>query len=85
MTSSCPDVYIYMCGKTKITLTVVVVVVVVLALTRIIKSMVTGQTPVNSGAEEYPREKTRTTQGGTCEEHTHGLSRSSLSVDPHTC
>ena len=81
MTSSCPDVYIYMCGKTKITLTVVVV----LALTRIIKSMVTGQAPVNSGAEEYPREKTRTTQGGTCDEHTHGLSRSSLSVNPHTC
>ena len=35
---------------------VVVVVVVVLTLTRIIKSVVTGQAPV-SGAEEYPREK----------------------------
>ena len=39
---------------------VVVVVVVVLTLTRIIKSVVTGQAPVTlelSGAEEYPREK----------------------------
>ena len=34
-----------------------VVVVVVLTLTRIIKSVVTGQAPVHSGAEEYPREK----------------------------
>ena len=37
---------------------VVVVVVVFLTLTRIIKSVVTGQAPVtHSGAEEYPREK----------------------------
>ena len=35
----------------------VVVVVVVLTLTRIIKSVVTGQAPVTLGAEEYPREK----------------------------
>ena len=35
------------------------VVVVVLTLTRIIKSVVTGQAPV-TGAEEYPREKTQT-------------------------
>ena len=42
------------------------IVVVVLILTRIIKSVVTGQAPVTlSGAEEYPRETTQTTQGGT--------------------
>ena len=42
----------------------VVVVVAVLTLTRIIKSVVTGQAPATK-AEEYPREKQKTTQGGT--------------------
>ena len=37
------------------TVVVIVVVVVVLALTRIIKSVITGQAPVTlSGGEEYP-------------------------------
>ena len=37
----------------------VVVVVVVLTLTRVIKSVVTGQAPVTlDGAEEYPKENT---------------------------
>ena len=37
-------------------------VVVVFTLTRIIKSVVTGQVSSHSGAEEYPREKTQTNQ-----------------------
>ena len=42
----------------------VVVVVVVLTLTRIIKSVVTGQAPVTLKLRNTPG-KTRTTQGGT--------------------
>ena len=45
-------------------LVVVVVVVVVLTLTRIIKSVVTGQAPVTA-AEEYPREEHKQTKGGS--------------------
>ena len=43
---------------------VVVVVVVVLTLTRIIKSVVTGQAPVTLELRNTPG-KTHTTQGGT--------------------
>ena len=47
---TCPVYYVILL------VVVVVVVVVVLTLTRIIKSVFTGQAPV-SGAEECPREK----------------------------
>ena len=48
---------------------VVVVVVVVLTLTRIIKSVVTGQAPVTLELRNTPGEKIQTTQGGTRKYH----------------
>ena len=45
--------------------TVVVFVVVVLTLTRIIKSVVTGQAPVILELRNTPQGKAQTTQGGT--------------------
>ena len=44
---------------------VVVVVVVVLTLTRIIKSVVTGQAPVTLELRNIPQGKTQTNHGGT--------------------
>ena len=55
----------FFASKTTTVVAVVIVVVVVLTLTRIIKSVVTGQAPVTLELRNTPEGKTQTTQGGT--------------------